>query len=213
MRDKLENRIGVLAGVRNRVKSLALPSTTSNMCSHNSSSRSSSCSSSSSSSNNVNNRMIRSNDNNKNDNTNENIEEMRSVAYCRSDITLNDVANKMKPLYPGASKHHQSKNNYSNNNNNNNNNNNSNNHNNNDNNNNINNNNNYHNQYTHTGEREELLQSNESYRNSNKHSANNLKYQSTYDVCVYSATYTCQESKEGNAVAVTVRIQVKNASL
>ena len=66
------------------------------------------------------------------------------------------------------------------------------------------------NQFTNTREKKELLRSDKS---NNKHSMNTLKYQSTYDVCVYSATYTCQEAKEGSAVAVTVRIQLENTSL
>ena len=194
MRDKLENRIGVLAGVRNRIKSLALPSTTSNMYNNNSSS-SSSGNSNSSSNNNSNNRDKVRDNNSKNDDNEGKISPYKcSTTYCRSDITLNDVANKMKPLYPKASKN-QSKNNDYNNSYNNSNKNNS----------------NY--QCTNIGERKELLLCNNSDKINNKTSKNTLKYQSTYDVTVYSASYTCQEAKEGNAVAVTVRIQVKNTSL
>ena len=145
MREKLENRIGVLAGVRNRIKSLALPSTTSNMYN---------ISSSSSSNNNSKNREKERDNNSKNDDTEGIISTYKcSTTYCRSDITLNDVANKMKPLYPKASKN-QSKNNDYNNSYNNSNKNNS----------------NY--QYTNIGERKELLLCNNSDKINNKTSKN-----------------------------------------
>ena len=194
MRDKLENRIGVLAGVRNRIKSLALPSTTSNK--YNNSSCSNNSSSSSSSSSNNNNREKERDNSSKNDDNDGNRNGMkRSNLCCRSDITLNDVANKMKPLFPKSSKN-QSLNKNSNNSSSSN-----------------KNTNNINDQHTHTGGREELLLYNNSNKGNDINSTNTLKYQSTYDVCVYSASYTCQEAKEGNAVAVTVRIQVKNTSL
>ena len=153
MRVRFEKRVEVLAGVRNRVRDLSLPSSSSNLYNYRSSQNNGH-------SNNNNN-----NDNNNNDNDNDNSHSSKHSAYLRSDITLNDVANKMKPLYPRVSTTHR------------------------------------HNNATAAP----------ATQSQNKKKI--LKHQSTYDISVYSASYTCEEVKEESSVAVLVTIQVKNISL